>query len=113
MLIFVAWNYWRHGRGEVDVLQYLRPGPLSRVRLGPPVDLPAAGLSGVSAVVIANIGLALGFVSGLLGIGGGIMLNPVLIYGYGFPMRQALGTGIAALFVSFGSQRRSAVSLSE
>ena len=82
------------------MLQYVRPGPLSRVRLGPAVDLPAAGLSRVSTVIVANIGLALGFLSGLLGLGGGIMLNPTLIYGFGFPIRQAVGTGIIVLFVS-------------
>jgi uncharacterized membrane protein YfcA len=101
LLLFVAWNYWRHGRsGGVDVLQQLRPGPLSRWRLGPSLDLPAVGLRSVSALVIANIGLALGFLSGLLGIGGGVALNPVLIYGYGFPIRQAVGTGIAVLFAT-------------
>jgi hypothetical protein len=31
------------------------------------------------------------------GIGGGIALMPILIYGYGFPLRQAAGTGILAL----------------
>lgn len=101
LLLFVAWNYWRHGQsGKRDVLNELRPGPLSRVRFGPTVDLPAVGLRSVSALLIANIGLALGFASGLLGIGGGVALNPVLIYGYGLPIRQAVGTGIGVLFAT-------------
>lgn len=100
MLVWVAWSYWRHGNAKVDYLQYLRPGPLSRVRLGPRVDLRAVGLRGVSAVMIAYVGLGLGFLSGLLGIGGGVALNPVLLYGYGFPIRQAVGTGIIVLFVT-------------
>lgn len=97
LLAWVAASYWRHGRGAVDVLQYLRPGPLSRVRLGPRIDLPSAGLRGVSTVLVAYLGVTLGFLSGLLGIGGGVALNPILIYGYGFPMRQAVGTGIIVL----------------
>jgi uncharacterized membrane protein YfcA len=32
--------------------------------------------------------------------GGGVALNPVLIYGYGLPMRQAVGTGILVLFAT-------------
>jgi uncharacterized membrane protein YfcA len=100
LLVFVAWSYMRHGRGDVDVLKYLRPGRLSRLRFGPGIELPAVGLHGVSAMLIANLGLALGFLAGLLGIGGGIALNPVLIYGLGFPIRQAVGTGILALFVT-------------
>lgn len=100
LLAFVALNYVRHSRGRIDVLQYLRPGPLSRARLGFAIDLPSAGLRSVSALLIAYVGLALGFLSGLLGIGGGVALNPILIYGYGFPMRQAVGTGIVVLFVT-------------
>ncbi len=100
LLGWVAFSYWRHGGRKVDVLRYVRPGPLSRVRLGPAVDLPAARLRRVSAVLIAYVGLALGFLSGLLGIGGGVALNPVMIYGYGFPMRQAVGTGIVVLFAT-------------
>ncbi len=100
LLAFVAWNYWRHGGAKIDVLQYLRPGPFSRVRWGPAMDLPRVGLRSVSALLIAQVGLLLGFLSGLLGIGGGVALNPVLIYGYGFPMRQAVGTGIVVLFVT-------------
>ena len=59
MLSFVAWNYWRHGGAATDVLQYVRPGPLSRVRFGPVIDLPGPGLPSVSAPLIAFIGLGL------------------------------------------------------
>jgi uncharacterized membrane protein YfcA len=79
LLLFVAWNYWRHGRsGGVDVLQQLRPGPLSRWRLGPSLDLPAVGLRSVSALVLAKIGLAVGFRFGLVGRGGGVAVSRVL-----------------------------------
>jgi uncharacterized protein len=100
MLSWVAWNYWRHGSAKIDVLRYLRPGPLSRVRMGPKIDLPSVGLRSVSTVLMSYIGLGLGFLSGLLGIGGGVALNPVLIYGFGFPIRQAVGTGIVVLFAT-------------
>jgi hypothetical protein len=73
---------------------------LARVRLGPAIALPTVPLSSVSAIVIAEIGLVLGFASGLLGIGGGVALMPVLIYGYGFPIRQASGTGILVLIAT-------------
>jgi len=100
MLGIVAFNYWRQGRGEVDVLQQLRPGPLTRVRMGPAVALPAVHLPRISALLVAYIGLGLGFLSGLLGIGGGVALNPILIYGFGFPIKQAVGTGIVVLFAT-------------
>lgn len=100
LLVLVAWNYWSHGQSSIDVLNQVRPGLLTRVRFGPMLELPALGLRPVSALVVANLGLGLGFLSGLLGIGGGVALNPVLIYGYGFPIRQAVGTGIVVLFAT-------------
>jgi len=100
MLLVVAIQYWRHASQPSDSFQFLRSGPLARLRLGPRVDLPASGLTGVSALVIAYIGLGLGFLSGLLGIGGGVALNPVLLYGFGFPIRQAVGTGIVVLLAT-------------
>jgi uncharacterized membrane protein YfcA len=73
------------------------PGPLARVRIPPYVDLKHVGLTHVSVPVVAYLGLGLGFLSGLLGIGGGVALMPVLIYGFGFPIREAAGTGILVL----------------
>ncbi len=100
MLLSVAALFWRQGGTRTDALEHVRVGPLARVRLGPPIDLPAVPLRRVSAIVIAECGLALGFVSGLLGIGGGVALMPVLIYGFGFPIRQAAGTGVLVLVVT-------------
>ncbi len=96
LMTTVAINYWRHGKGAPAG----GPGPLARIRFGPGVRFPAVGLTGVSPFVVAYIGLGLGFLSGLLGIGGGIALNPILIYGFGFPIKQAVGTGIVVLFAT-------------
>jgi len=76
------------------------PGPLARVRLPPLVEFPAVPLTAVSATLVAYIGLGLGVMSGLLGLGGGVALMPILVYGFGFPIRHAAGTGIAALFLT-------------
>jgi uncharacterized membrane protein YfcA len=95
LLVACSWLFWRQGSGRLG-----GGGPLARLRLGPKVDLPAVPLEGVSALTIAYIGVGLGYLSGLLGIGGGVALMPVLIYGFGFPIRQAAGTGILALLVT-------------
>jgi uncharacterized membrane protein YfcA len=100
MLLAIARLFWRQAKGRGEALEYIRSGPLARVGLGPPVDLPAIPLRRVSAILISYIGFALGFLSGLLGIGGGVALMPVLIYGYGFPIRQASATGIIVLIAS-------------
>ena len=70
------------------------------MRIPPRVDLPAARLHDVSASLLAYVGLGLGFLSGFLGLGGGIALMPLLVYGLGFPLRQAAGTGIVTLLAT-------------
>jgi uncharacterized membrane protein YfcA len=99
-LLGSALSLVRRASGSVEALSFVRRGPLARVRLGPYVDFPRLPLTRVSAIVAAYMGLGLGFLSGLLGVGGGIALMPLLLYGYGFPIRQAAGTGILVLWVT-------------
>jgi uncharacterized membrane protein YfcA len=77
----------------------IKAGPLSKIRLPPHLDLPVAGLQQVSGPLICYIGLALGIFSGLLGVGGGVILMPIMLYGFGFNIRKAAGTGIAMILV--------------
>ncbi|HUH05280.1 MAG TPA: sulfite exporter TauE/SafE family protein [Kofleriaceae bacterium] len=73
------------------------PGPLARLRLPPYTRLPLAGVPRVSGPVIGFIGLANGILAGLVGIGGGIILIPIMLYGFGFDIRKTAGTGIAVV----------------
>ena len=85
-----------HRRGDRTI-----PGPLARGwRIPPYIDLPDAGLVQVSVPVLALIGLLLGLASGIMGIGGGVLLMPVLLYGYGMSVRTAAGTGLIVLFAT-------------
>ncbi len=97
VLLGAAVVFGRGGRGGLESAAHTRRGPLARVRIPPLVDLPAARLHDVSATLMAYVGLGLGFLSGLLGLGSGIVLMPLLVYGLGFPLRQAAGTGILVL----------------
>ena len=74
--------------------------PLVRFGIPPYIALPEVGIPKVSVTVMAYIGFATGLLSGLLGIGGGVALLPVLIYGYGFSIKDAAGTGILLLFAT-------------
>jgi uncharacterized membrane protein YfcA len=100
LLLGAAAQFFREGGAGFEPADYVRSAPLARLRLGPTLALPSAQIGEVSALVVAYIGLALGFLSGLLGIGGGVALMPVLVYGFGFPLRQAAGTGILALLAT-------------
>ena len=74
--------------------------PLVRFGVPPYISLPEVGIPRVSVTVMAYIGFATGLLSGLLGIGGGVALLPVLVYGYGFSIKDAAGTGILLLFAT-------------
>ncbi len=63
--------------------------------------LPIAELS-VNVLLMIGIGAAIGFVSGLLGVGGGFLLTPLLIF-TGIPTAVAVGTGAAQVVASSSS----------
>lgn len=93
-----AWNARKRAvpRGDLTI-----PGPLvTRVRIPPYIDLPNVQLTQVSVPMIAYIGFVLGVASGLLGVGGGVLLMPVLLYGFGMSLRNAAGTGVLLLFIT-------------
>lgn len=82
-------------RGDVTI-----PGPLTKIRIPPYIDMPRVGLKQISVPVLCYLGMFLGVLSALLGIGGGVIFTPVLLYGYGLSARNAAGTGILLLFVT-------------
>jgi len=75
-----------------DVIAH--PGPLTRLRLPPYARLPVAGLERVSGPLIGVLGFGAGVVAGMIGIGGGILIIPIMLYGFGFGIRKTGGTGI-------------------
>ncbi len=48
------------------------------------------------------IGVATGILSGLLGIGGAVIVIPALVFIYGFSQQQAQGTTLALLLLPIG-----------
>ena len=53
-------------------------------------------------VKILGLGLAAGVLSGLFGIGGGLVIVPALSYLFGFPIKTAVGTSLFALLLPTG-----------
>ena len=54
----------------------------------------------VSLWYLSGVGLSVGFLSGIIGVGGGFVLVPIFVYGMGVPVVVAVGTSL--LCVSFG-----------
>ncbi|MFB6080295.1 MAG: sulfite exporter TauE/SafE family protein [Haloferacaceae archaeon] len=68
------------------------------------IDLPPMvtlrGDVRVSGVVIFALGLSIGVLSGFLGVGGGFLLMPAMVYGLGVPAAVAVGTDILQITIS-------------
>ncbi len=47
--------------------------------------------------LVAALGLPIGVLTGLTGLGGGVVIVPVLVLAFGFPMHVAIGTSIASI----------------
>jgi uncharacterized protein len=55
-----------------------------------------------SILIYVAIGCCVGFISGLVGIGGGIIMIPALMLFAGFPQLTATGTSLAVLIMPIG-----------
>lgn len=53
-------------------------------------------------MLLAIVGLAAGFLSGMIGIGGGIIVVPALVFLLGFTQQQAQGTSLGLLLLPVG-----------
>jgi uncharacterized protein len=56
----------------------------------------------VNALLLLVLGLAAGVLSGLIGIGGGVIIVPALIFLFGFSQHTAQGTTLALLVPPIG-----------
>nr|WP_305794442.1 sulfite exporter TauE/SafE family protein [Halomarina rubra] len=75
-------------------------GLFSRIRVPPMIDL--TGGPSISVWVIFAVGLVVGVLAGFLGVGGGFLLMPAMMYGFGVPAAVAVGTDILQITISGG-----------
>ena len=57
----------------------------------------------MQTMLLLAIGVAIGVISGLIGLGGAIFLIPILVYGYGMDQHRAQGTSVATLLLPIGA----------
>ncbi|MBD3170308.1 MAG: TSUP family transporter [candidate division Zixibacteria bacterium] len=70
---------------------------LHKLKIPPMISLPTSGIKEVSFWIIFAIFFLTGFLSGLLGVGGGFILLPSLIYLVGCPTTVAVGTSLLSV----------------
>ncbi len=71
-------------------------------KLAPMISFPVAGIKSISLWVIVGIGFITGILSGLLGVGGGFIRMPILVYILGVPTHIAIGTDLFEIMISAG-----------
>jgi uncharacterized membrane protein YfcA/nucleotide-binding universal stress UspA family protein len=72
---------------------------MQSIKLRPVVYLKVSGFS-ISVWVIIGMGLATGFLAGFLGVGGGFIRMPALMYIIGAPTKVAVGTDLFEVMVT-------------
>ena len=111
LVVYMAFDMWLSGR-RAGAHAHAPEGSVSASEEGPllvsdsdgPVDAPDA-LSATatppqpSAVKLALLGLGAGLYSGLLGLGGGFVIVPLLMRLFGFGTKRAIGTSLVAIAI--------------
>ncbi len=96
----------RRSRGKVELAVGVPGTPaalrLRTMKLWPMVSLPSSGIEAISFWVILAVGFLTGLLSGMLGVGGGFIRMPALVYILGCPTVVAVGTDLFEIMFSSG-----------
>ncbi len=105
LLIGIALWMWsetrdaRRGVSKADGHHWALARWAQSVRLGPYVSLPVSGVESLSIWLPVAGGVLVGFLSGFLGVGGGVLLLPVLVYVLGARTAVAVATSLFQVIV--------------
>lgn len=72
------------------------------IEIPPMISLPGAGIASISLWAVLGVGLFTGFLAGMLGVGGGFIRVPLLVYAIGVPTHVAVGTDLFEIVISAG-----------
>lgn len=75
---------------------------IRKMHLFPTISLPVSGVESISVWTLIVLGFIVGTASGLLGVGGGFIMTPSLIYLFGIPTSIAIGTGLFQIIFTSG-----------
>jgi uncharacterized membrane protein YfcA len=70
------------------------------IALPPMISFPASGIAAISLWVVLGVGLFTGLLAGSLGVGGGFVRMPLLVYVVGVPTHVAVGTDLFEIVIS-------------
>jgi len=72
------------------------------IKLRPMISFPNSGIESISVWTVLGVGFITGLLSGALGVGGGFVRMPLLVYVVGVPTHIAVGTDLFSVVFSAG-----------
>lgn len=108
--IFTAYESIRALRmiqtNQIDVKDAIGFQSVSRriqgIRIPPMVSFPGSGIQTISVWTVLAVGFITGLLAGTLGVGGGFVRMPLLVYTIGVPTHVAIGTDLFEIMFSAG-----------
>lgn len=73
-----------------------------RFRVPPLISLPESGIESISLWVVLGVSFLTGLLAGVLGVGGGFIRMPMMVYLIGVPTHVAVGTDLFEVVISAG-----------
>lgn len=73
-----------------------------RFKIPPLISLPNSGIESISLWVVLAVSFATGLLAGVLGVGGGFIRMPMMVYFIGVPTHVAVGTDLFEVVISAG-----------
>jgi len=73
---------------------------IQSITLPPMVSFPASGIASISLWIVLGVGYLTGLLAGALGVGGGFIRMPMLVYAVGIPTHVAVGTDLFEIVIS-------------
>lgn len=107
---FTAWESLRAmkmvGTEKMDAKDAVAfQGVARRVRrfaVPPLISFPESGIESISLWIVVGVSFLTGLLAGVLGVGGGFIRMPMLIYLIGVPTHVAIGTDLFEVVISAG-----------
>jgi uncharacterized membrane protein YfcA len=108
--VFTAWESIRALRmirtDKLDVKDAVGFQGLAKrvhnLRIPPMISFPDSGIAEISLWTVLGVGMLTGLLAGALGVGGGFIRMPMLVYFVGVPTHVAVGTDLFEIIFSAG-----------
>ena len=96
LMLFIAWRMWLESSNKIKNKSGEEPSTCQRGESG------KLKLTSRCVLLLTLVGLGTGFLSGMFGVGGGIVIVPALVMFSGMPIHRAVGTSLLVIvLISF------------